>query len=76
MTEKKLRRIFNVIMIALVILSIVTVITISALAAAFAAAFLFATLDEKGKNRYDSWEKVPDLLKKRFGTVHTYFTSC
>ena len=35
MTEKKLRRIFNVIMLALVILSIVTVITIAALATAF-----------------------------------------
>jgi len=35
MTEKKLRRIFNVIMIALIILSIVTVITIAALATAF-----------------------------------------
>ena len=35
MTEKKLRRIFNVIMLVLLILSILTVITVSALAAAF-----------------------------------------
>ena len=35
MTEKKLRRIFNVIMLVLFILSIVTVITIAALATAF-----------------------------------------
>ena len=35
MTEKKLRRIFNVIMLALLILSLVTVLTVSALAAAF-----------------------------------------
>ena len=35
MTEKKLRRIFNIIMLTLLILSVTTVITASALAAAF-----------------------------------------